>query len=134
GGASRTPIGASRSGAVELTEVMMRATGSQLRPAAHMPIHPVDDAPGAAAIELAGVVFRWPAAARVVLKVASLRVARRKRIFVRGPSGSGKSTLLNLLAGVVMPQAGTVRVLGTDMGTLSGAARDRFRADHIGYS
>jgi putative ABC transport system ATP-binding protein len=38
-----------------------------------------------------------------------------------------------LLAGVVTPQHGTVRVLGRDLAALRAAARDRFRADHIGY-
>lgn len=52
---------------------------------------------------------------------------------MQGPSGSGKSTLLSLLAGVVSPLEGTVRVLGQHLGALTGAARDRFRADHIGF-
>jgi putative ABC transport system ATP-binding protein len=68
-----------------------------------------------------------------VVDVESLRVASRERIFLRGPSGSGKSTLLSLLAGVVVPREGAVRVLGRDIGKLGGAARDRFRADHIGF-
>ena len=68
-----------------------------------------------------------------MVDIESLRLARGERVFLRGPSGSGKSTLLNLLAGVVTPQHGTVRILGRDLSALSGAARDRFRADHIGY-
>ena len=49
-----------------------------------------------------------------------------------GASGSGKSTLLNLVCGVIAPTAGRVEVLGTDLGGLAGAARDRFRAAHFG--
>ncbi len=49
-----------------------------------------------------------------------------------GPSGGGKSTLLSLLAGVVTPQQGSIGVLGTDLGSLSRSARDRFRANHFG--
>ncbi|MFX5522090.1 ATP-binding cassette domain-containing protein, partial [Acinetobacter baumannii] len=48
------------------------------------------------------------------------------------PSGSGKTTLLSLLAGVVAPNRGTIRVAGTDLTALAPARRDRFRADHLG--
>ncbi len=84
------------------------------------------------AVELSGVRFSWRATAPPVLAIDSLRVARGERLLLRGPSGSGKSTLLSLLAGVLKPQSGSVRVLGHELGTLTGAARDRFRADHIG--
>jgi len=87
----------------------------------------VDDA-----VELSGVRFSWRATASPVLAIDSLRVARGERLLLRGPSGSGKSTLLSLLAGVLNPQLGSVRVLGHELGALAGAARDRFRADHIG--
>jgi len=84
-------------------------------------------------VDLTGVVFSWPGAARPVVSAASLRLVRGERVFMSGPSGSGKSTLLSVLTGVLAPRAGKVRVLGTDLAALRGAARDRFRADHIGY-
>ena len=84
-------------------------------------------------VELSNVRFSWAAASPIVVDIESLRVANSERIFLRGPSGSGKSTLLSLLAGVVAPREGTVRVLGQDVGRLGGAARDSFRADHIGF-
>lgn len=84
-------------------------------------------------VELAGVRFSWPGAPAPVLDIESFRVAPGERVFLHGPSGSGKSTLLGLLAGVLLPQSGTVRVLGRELGALSGPARDRFRADHVGY-
>ena len=84
-------------------------------------------------VELSAVRFSWSPVDPPAVAIDSLRVARGERLFLRGPSGSGKSTLLNLIAGVIMPQSGKVRLLGTDTGTLSGAARDRIRADHVGY-
>mgnify|MGYP002630342980 CR=1 FL=1 len=54
-------------------------------------------------------------------------VARGERVFLRGPSGSGKSTLLGLIGGVLVPQRGSVQLLGTDLASLSPSARDRFR-------
>jgi putative ABC transport system ATP-binding protein len=91
-----------------------------------------DPTPTADVIELSGARFSWHAAAAPVVAIDSLRVARGERLLLRGPSGSGKSTLLSLLAGILAPQSGSVRVLGHELGALTGAARDRFRADHIG--
>jgi len=83
-------------------------------------------------VELSGVRFSWRATAPPVVAIDSLRVRRGERLLLRGPSGSGKSTLLSLLAGVLQPQSGSVRVLGQELRALAGAERDRFRADHIG--
>lgn len=69
----------------------------------------------------------------MALDIPSLAVATGEHLFIKGPSGSGKTTLLNLLGGVAVPEAGTIRLLGTDIVGLGGAARDRFRADHIGF-
>jgi putative ABC transport system ATP-binding protein len=52
---------------------------------------------------------------------------------VTGPSGSGKTTLLHILAGLELPTAGKVDVLGTELMTLDRPARARIRRDHIGY-
>ena len=76
--------------------------------------------------------FRWPGAPADTLNVPELRLAAGEQLFLRGASGSGKSTLLALLAGVLAPSGGRLRLLGHDAAALSGAARDRLRADHIG--
>jgi putative ABC transport system ATP-binding protein len=83
-------------------------------------------------IELADVAFSWPGALRPVVAIPSLRVLPGERLLIRGASGSGKSTFISLLAGTVAAQYGSLRVLGQDMRRLTGGARDRFRADHIG--
>ena len=49
-----------------------------------------------------------------------------------GRSGSGKTTLLRMLAGLDLPDAGDVVVLGTELTSLDRAARARFRRDHVG--
>ena len=43
---------------------------------------------------------------------ASLRVEQGEFVAIVGPSGCGKSTLLKLVAGLIAPSAGTVRVAG----------------------
>ncbi len=83
-------------------------------------------------VELQALRFRWPGAAADTLAIDGLAIAPAESVFVRGASGSGKSTLLALVAGVLVPTAGSVRLLGHELARLSGPARDRLRADHVG--
>lgn len=84
-------------------------------------------------IELEGVRYAWPGASEDTLAIDALTIEAGTSVFLHGPSGSGKSTLLGLLAGVLLPHAGQVRLLGQATTALSGARRDAFRADHVGY-
>jgi ABC-type polysaccharide/polyol phosphate transport system ATPase subunit len=47
------------------------------------------------------------------LRDVSLRVAHGESLAVIGPNGAGKSTLLQVLAGILRPNEGAVRVVGT---------------------
>ncbi len=85
------------------------------------------------AVVMSAVRYRWPRAAADCLAIDELVLAAGERVFVRGPSGSGKTTLLSLVGGVIQPQAGTVTVAGQALDRLSAGARDRFRADHVGF-
>jgi putative ABC transport system ATP-binding protein len=85
------------------------------------------------ALALDQLRFRWPRAGVDTLDIAQLHIQRGERVLLRGDSGCGKSTLLSLAAGVLLPQAGRVRLLGQDWRALSAGRRDRLRADHIGY-
>ena len=84
------------------------------------------------AIDVARLRFRY-GRGPWVLDIPELTLERGTRAFLFGPSGSGKTTLLGVLAGVLKPEEGEVKVLGRDLGSLSGAQRDAFRAEHIGY-
>lgn len=86
----------------------------------------------APAIVLRGLRFAWPRAAHDCLAIDELQVAAGERVFLHGPSGCGKSTLLALLAGVLLPRAGGLAVLGSEWRALSAPRRDAFRAEHIG--
>lgn len=85
------------------------------------------------AVHLRELRFRWPRAAVDTLAIDALDIAAGEAVFLHGPSGCGKSTLLSLLAGVLVPAGGSLRVLGHEWRQLSGARRDRLRADHVGY-
>lgn len=84
------------------------------------------------AIEIQDLRFAYRAGSPV-LDIPRMELEREARTFLFGPSGSGKTTLLGVLAGVLQADAGSVRVLGTELTALSGASRDAFRASHIGY-
>lgn len=85
-----------------------------------------------AVLDIADVAYRWPGRAGFSLTVPRLSVAQGESVLLLGESGSGKSTLLSLICGTILPDAGNVRIAGTDTIALSGAARDRFRAEQIG--
>ncbi|MFB6986974.1 ABC transporter ATP-binding protein [Streptomyces sp. NPDC056178] len=69
----------------------------------------------------------------VALDAVSCAVPAGSFTAVVGPSGSGKSTFLQCAAGLDRPTEGTVRVGGTDLGSLSEAALTRLRRDRIGF-
>ncbi len=68
-----------------------------------------------------------------VIAIPHMSIDVGRRVFIHGPSGSGKTTLLGLLAGILSPQSGAIRVLNQDLGELSASARDTFRGAHIGF-
>jgi NitT/TauT family transport system ATP-binding protein len=64
----------------------------------------------AAEIELSGVGRSY--AGRAVFRGLDLTIGSGELVVIVGPSGSGKTTLLHVLAGLVPPDEGTVRVGG----------------------
>lgn len=84
------------------------------------------------AIDIRELEFGWQDAPPW-LAIRELAIGRGERVFVRGPSGSGKSTLLSLVAGVLTPRSGEVRVLGGSLPSMTSRERDRFRGEHLGF-
>ncbi|MCR9247259.1 MAG: ATP-binding cassette domain-containing protein [bacterium] len=85
---------------------------------------------GAAAIELLGVTFAVDDA--TPLADLDLTIPTGQRVALIGPSGSGKTTLLRLIAGLIWPTTGTLRVLDRDPATLRGRALQELRRQ-IGF-
>lgn len=54
-------------------------------------------------------------------------------VVLLGPSGSGKSTLLNILGGLDIPTAGTVRYLNHHLTAAGEGALTRYRREHVGF-
>ncbi|MBC7934499.1 MAG: ATP-binding cassette domain-containing protein [Rhizobacter sp.] len=53
-----------------------------------------------------------------VLQGINMEVYKSENVIVLGPSGSGKSVLIKLIAGLLKPEAGSVKVMGKEVGKL----------------
>ena len=84
------------------------------------------------AVHLQNVRFAYTPE-RPIVRVDELCIPSGRRVFLYGPSGSGKTTLLSLISGVLVPQEGSVTVLGQDLTRMSPSARDTLRGSQIGY-
>jgi putative ABC transport system ATP-binding protein len=67
------------------------------------------------------------------LRDVDLELRRGELVVILGPSGSGKSTLLNILGGLDIPSAGSVRFLDHQLSGADEAELTRFRREHVGF-
>jgi putative ABC transport system ATP-binding protein len=70
---------------------------------------------------------------RQVLRGVNLEAGRGAFISIMGESGVGKSTLLNLIAGLDMPDSGSIVVDGVDITALDERGRTLLRRERIGF-
>lgn len=68
-----------------------------------------------------------------VIDVAEFSLADKAQVALSGESGLGKTTLLHLIAGILKPDAGTIKLAGREVSALSEPQRDRLRATTLGY-
>lgn len=92
----------------------------------------ISDAP---VLELSGLkrVFGSGATAVTALDGVDLTLQEGEFVAVMGPSGCGKSTLLNLIGGLDAADAGTVRLAGTELGSLDDDRLTELRRREIGF-
>ena len=88
-----------------------------------------------ALIELSAIERRFLLGDTTVNALAglNLHIDSGEYVAVMGPSGSGKSTLLNLLGLLDRPNAGTYRLEGRDVTTLSPDEQATVRSTRIGF-
>ncbi len=79
------------------------------------------------------MVFYSGAEATPVLQGIDLEIPQGEVHLLMGPSGSGKTTLLSILAGILTPTAGTVRLLGKEITSMSKEELSKFRLQNIGF-
>lgn len=80
-------------------------------------------------LELESVCYRYPGGGPEVLAGVDLRIEAGELVAIAGPNGSGKSTLMKILARVLMPHGGEVKLEGRSTRTWPG----REYAKKVGY-
>ena len=83
-------------------------------------------------IHIESLIFHYPSG-EFRLEIPEFTVTRGEKMAVIGPSGSGKTTLLNLIAGIMTPVEGRVRVKNMEVSELSDADRRNFRITTVGF-
>ncbi|HOZ33739.1 MAG TPA: ABC transporter ATP-binding protein [Tabrizicola sp.] len=87
-------------------------------------------------LELSGITKgynRGKPAEVIVLRGATLSVAKGEVVALVAPSGAGKSTLLHIAGLLDVPDEGQVRLGGREMGGLSDRARTETRRGDVGF-
>ena len=78
-------------------------------------------------------VYRTGEVEVVALREVDLDVAPGEFIVLLGASGSGKSTLLNILGGLDVPTAGTLRFRDKTLSDAGEAELTAYRREHVGF-
>ncbi|PQJ15991.1 ABC transporter ATP-binding protein [Aureicoccus marinus] len=74
--------------------------------------------------------FAYPEGA--LLQFPDIQLPTNEHLLILGPSGVGKTTLLYLLAGLLLPKSGQLRIGDTSLESLNRKQLDQFRGKHIG--
>ena len=78
--------------------------------------------------------YTQPDGSRVpILDINEFNIDAGEQVVLIGPSGCGKTTMLHTIAGITKPDSGQVFIDGIELTKYSEAARDRIRANKLGY-
>ena len=83
---------------------------------------------GAPTLSGRGLAYRHPRAERPALLDVSVEVSPGRLLAVAGPNGAGKTTLIRVLAGLLRPESGEVRLGGVGLGRIGDRDRARMLA------
>ncbi|BAU13726.1 putative ABC transporter, ATP-binding protein [Leptolyngbya sp. NIES-3755] len=110
-------------------DLMFRAESREIEPCSNS-LDWADKAIAACGVEM---VYQTGGERYQALRQVELTVRYGDIQLLMGPSGSGKTTLLSILAGILTPTAGSVRLMGQDITKLSSAKLAQFRLENIGF-
>ena len=83
-------------------------------------------------IELNDVKFQYPNA-DVAFYFEKELIDSGSKTAIIGPSGFGKTTLLNLLAGILIPESGSIAINGNEISKFNDKERRNYRISNIGF-
>ncbi|MBT8331208.1 MAG: ATP-binding cassette domain-containing protein [Deltaproteobacteria bacterium] len=83
-------------------------------------------------IAISNLEFSYPTG-NFFLRIPEFTVDKHEKIAVIGPSGTGKTTFLNLVAGIIVPCLGSIRVNDKSVDQLNDAQRRQFSISQIGF-
>lgn len=83
-------------------------------------------------VALENVFFQYPDA-EFRLNIDNLSFEQGSKTAIIGTSGYGKTTMLNIIAGIITPQKGSVKVNDQIINKLEDAERRNFRIQRIGF-
>ncbi|MGI8420653.1 MAG: ABC transporter ATP-binding protein [Gaiellaceae bacterium] len=126
----RAGIGERAVARLEDGAIVVERAGEEAGPAAE----PVQlSAPGAGVPTIVGRGIFKGFGGEPVLRGLDLILESGRLYALTGPSGSGKTTLLHLLAGLDLPDAGEISLLGTPLAGLDRGALAALRRAHVGF-
>ena len=99
----------------------------------HSESWPIADRSSAIAAQNLTMIYESGGQRYQALQDVNLTIQKGAVHLLMGPSGSGKTTLLSILAGLLTPSEGAVKLLGEEITQLSSAKLAEFRLHHIGF-
>jgi putative ABC transport system ATP-binding protein len=71
-------------------------------------------------------------APRLLFRIPQIKISSGEKVLIKGQSGKGKTTFLHLLAGLFLPNEGSVKLGDYELTKMSEDERAIFRRRHIG--
>lgn len=86
-------------------------------------------------IKIEDLVFQYKQKNTIAqaIQIPTFNVTKNRKTMLYGRSGCGKTTLLNLIAGILIPESGTIQIDQQVVNQMSDRARRLYRLNHIGY-